>query len=119
VHVWQKQEPTFTSQRPFKNAYTDVRLWGDLKGPSFAKRVYGFWDGGDTFRVRVLATAPGTWTWTSGADPEMPGLSGRRGRLIAQYWTETEKQANPLRRVSSAQPRITTHLKTPMALLSL
>src|SRR3954463_8210052 len=79
VHVWQKQELTFTSQRSFKNAYTDVRLWVDLKGPGFAKRIYGFWDGGETFRVRVLATIAGKWTWTSGSDPETSGLSGRHG----------------------------------------
>jgi hypothetical protein len=98
LHVWEKQELTFTSQRSFKNPYTDVRLWVDLKGPGFDKRVYGFWDGGDIFRVRVLATAAGKWTWTSGSDPESPGLSGRRGAFIAHDWTEAEKQANPLRR---------------------
>ncbi|MBV8811160.1 MAG: DUF5060 domain-containing protein, partial [Acidobacteriaceae bacterium] len=98
LHVWQKQQLTFTSQRPFKNAYTDVRVWVDLKGPGFAKRVYGFWDGGNTFRVRVLATAVGRWTWISGSDPETPGVSGRRGAFVAQDWTEAEKQANPLRR---------------------
>jgi hypothetical protein len=59
VHVWQKQELSLTSERTFNNAYTDVRVWVDLKGPGFDKRVYGFWDGGNTFRVRVLATSPG------------------------------------------------------------
>jgi Protein of unknown function (DUF4038)/Domain of unknown function (DUF5060) len=98
VHVWEKQELTFTSQRSFKSPYADVRFWVDLKGPGFDKRVYGFWDGSDIFRVRVLATAAGKWMWTSGSDPETPGLSGRRGAFIAHDWTEAEKQANPLRR---------------------
>ena len=34
-------------------------MWVDLQGPGFERRCYGFWDGGDVFRVRVLATAPG------------------------------------------------------------
>jgi hypothetical protein len=58
VHVWEKQELTFTSARPYTNPYTEVTLWVDLLGPGFRKRVYGFWDGGTTFRVRVLATSP-------------------------------------------------------------
>ena len=45
VHVWEKQELTFTSTRTFPNPYTDVRVWVDLAGPGFRKRVYGFWDG--------------------------------------------------------------------------
>src|ERR1035441_6003322 len=62
VHVWEKQEVTLTSARSWANAYTDATVWVDLTGPNFKKRVYGFWDGGQTFRVRILATAPGTWT---------------------------------------------------------
>jgi hypothetical protein len=119
VHVWEKQELTFTSQRSSKNPYTDVRFWVDWKGPGFDKRVYGFWDGGDIFRVRVLATAAGNWTWTSGSDPEMPGLSGRRGALIAHDWTEAESRPIPCVAVSSAQRRTTTHSKTRLVLLFL
>lgn len=98
IHVWEKQELTFTSARAFANAYTDVTVWVDLTGPNFKKRVYGFWDGGQTFRVRVLATEPGTWTWRSGSQPVDPGLAGRNGSFVATAWTEEEKQRNPLRR---------------------
>ncbi|MBV8828627.1 MAG: DUF4038 domain-containing protein [Acidobacteriaceae bacterium] len=98
VRVWQKQELTFTSERPFQNPYTDVRIWVDLKGPGFDRRVYGFWDGGNTFRVRVLATTPGRWTWASGSEPRTPGLSDKAGAFVARDWTEAEQQANPLRR---------------------
>lgn len=98
IHVWEKQELTFTSARAFANAYTDVTVWVDLTGPNFKKRVYGFWDGGQTFRVRVLATEPGTWTWRSGSQPVDPGLAGRSGAFVATAWTKEEKQRNPLRR---------------------
>lgn len=98
VHVWEKQELTLTAARTYSNPYTDVTVWVDLKGPGFQKRVYGFWDGGETFRVRVAATAPGTWTWRSGASAPDSGLAGKTGAFTAIAWTEEEKQQNPLRR---------------------
>jgi len=98
IHVWEKQELTFTSARTFANPYTEVTVWVDLKGPHFAKRVYGFWDGGKTFRVRLLATEPGVWSWQSGSNPPDPGLASKRGSFTAIAWTEEEKQQNTLRR---------------------
>lgn len=98
VHVWEKQELSFTASRTFANPYTGAIVWVDLSGPDFHKRVYGFWDGGQTFRVRVLATQPGTWKWTSGSSPADPGLAGKTGTFSAIAWTEEEKRQNPLRR---------------------
>ncbi len=97
IHVWEKQELTFTSAKSYTNPYTDVTVWVDLTGPGFKKRIYGFWDGGRTFRVRVVATAPGNWKWTSGSTPQDPGLAGKTGQFVAGDWSESEKQANPLR----------------------
>ncbi|MGD0745094.1 MAG: DUF4038 domain-containing protein [Verrucomicrobiota bacterium] len=98
VHVWEKQELTFSAARSYTNAYTDVTVWVDLTGPGFKKRVYGFWDGGSTFRVRLVATEPGAWRWRSGSTPSDPGLAGKRGSFTAVEWTEAEKEQNPLRR---------------------
>jgi len=98
IHIWEKQELTFIAANTYKNAYTDVIVWVDLTGPGFSKRVYGFWDGGQTFHLRVVATQPGTWTWKSGSSPEDPGLSGKSGSFTAVNWTEAEKNENPLRR---------------------
>ena len=98
VHIWEKQEVTLTARRAYANPYTDVMVWVDLSGPGFYKRVYGFWDGGQIFRVRLLATAPGAWSWRSGSAPEDPGLSGKTGGFTATDWTEDERRENPLRR---------------------
>jgi hypothetical protein len=98
VHVWEKQELTFTALNRYKNAYTDVVVWVDLIGPGFNKRIYGFWYGDQEFRLRILATAPGIWTWKSGSSPDDPGLAGKNGSFISVAWTETEKNENPLRR---------------------
>jgi hypothetical protein len=98
AHVWEKQEVVLTASRSYPNAYTDVKVWVDLTGPGFEKRIYGFWDGAQTFRVRVTATAPGTWKWKSGSSPQDSGLGGKTGSFEAAAWTEQEKNANPLRR---------------------
>jgi hypothetical protein len=98
VHPWEKQELTFTAARAYPNPYTDAAVWVDLTGPHFQKRIYGFWDGGATFRVRLVATEPGQWRWRSGSTPADPGLSGKTGAFTAVPWTADELRANPLRR---------------------
>jgi len=99
VHVWSTQEITFEATRDYANAYADVDLWIELEGPGFAKRVYGFWDGGRTFKVRFVATVPGDWHWRSGSNqPQDPGLNGGAGKLRALAWSDEELAANPNRR---------------------
>ena len=115
VHVWEKQELSFASARSWTNPYIDATVWVDLTGPNFKKRVYGFWDGGQAFKVRVLATAPGTWTWRSGSTPSDPGLAGKTGTFTAIDWTEAEKLQNPLRRACSVPLPISTPWSRPMA----
>ncbi|HVT72346.1 MAG TPA: DUF4038 domain-containing protein [Lacunisphaera sp.] len=97
VHVWEKQELTFTAANTYANPYTDVVVWVDLKGPGFAQRVYGFWDGGRVFHLRLMATAPGHWSWQSGSNQRDAGLIGKSGAFTAVAWTEAELAANPLR----------------------
>ncbi|HEV2273722.1 MAG TPA: DUF5060 domain-containing protein, partial [Acidobacteriaceae bacterium] len=98
VKIWQKQELTFTASRAFSNPYTEVTVWVDLTGPGFRKRIYGFWDGGQRFQVRLVATAPGAWSWQSGSEPFDPGLANKTGSFTAAEWSEEEKQQNPIRR---------------------
>src|SRR3954469_16668706 len=94
IHVWETQELTFNAKNSYKNAYTDVTVWIDLSGPGFKKRVYGFWDGGKTFHVRMVATQPGLWTWKSGSSSGDPGLTGKTGSFTAVDWSEKEKNEN-------------------------
>jgi hypothetical protein len=99
AHVWEQQEITMRSARDYENPYADVVCWIDLEGPGFEGRVYGFWDGGHVFKVRLVATAPGEWRWRTGSNQEDDeGLTGGRGALEAVAWTEAEKDANPNRR---------------------
>src|SRR5659263_465117 len=96
AHVWEMQELTFTATNNYKNPYTDVIVWVDLVGPGFNKRVYGFWDGGLTFHVRLVATKPGIWKWQSGSNMEDQGFNGKTGSFTAIDWTEAEKKGESL-----------------------
>jgi Protein of unknown function (DUF4038)/Domain of unknown function (DUF5060) len=99
AHVWEPQEIMLRAARDYPNPYADVVCWIELEGPGFARRVYGFWDGGRVFRVRFVATAPGEWRWRTGSNQLTDaGLNGGSGSLRAVAWTEAEKAANPNRR---------------------
>lgn len=96
--IWEKIEVELTAQNTYENPYTEVTVWIDLKGPGFSKRVFGFWDSGQRFIVRFVATAPGQWSWTSGSSTDDSGLSGQKGNIVAEGWSESELQDNPNRR---------------------
>ena len=98
VHVWEKVEIVLTARKDYGNPYTDVDVYVDLEGPGFRRRCYGFWDGGRTFRVRVMATKAGGWRWRSGANVADPGLSGVTGEFRAKAWSEAARKENPCRR---------------------
>lgn len=98
IHAYEVMEETFTANRQYENPYIDVDLWVSLTGPGGAYRVPAFWDGGQTFRVRLVATAPGTWTWSTGKHTGDSGLDNKKGAFNAIAWTKAEKMANPNRR---------------------
>jgi hypothetical protein len=97
-HIWSRIDIPLQARGEYANPYTEVTVWVDLEGPGFRRRVYGFWDGGRDFIVRVMATAPGTWHWRSGSAPEDAGLSGQSGSFEATGWSAGELAANPNRR---------------------
>ena len=99
VHVWEMQEIQLEATGTYANPYVDVTCWIDLTGPDFSRRVHGFWDGGNTFRIRFVATTPGDWSWTTGSNQnDDDGLNTGRGSLRAVAWQEAELAANPNRR---------------------
>src|SRR5512134_3692545 len=98
VRVWEKVELTFHARNQYPNPYTNVLVWVDLKGPDFDKRCYGFWDGDDVFRVRVLATRPGRWSWRSSSNQNDDGLNDKSGQFTAVASSDEETSANPLLR---------------------
>jgi hypothetical protein len=83
IHAWQRWEYALTSNHSYTNPYAEVTLRVKYTGPG--QRIiqgYGFWDGGDTFRIRCAFPAPGTWRWeTECIGPSDTGLHGQRGNV--------------------------------------
>lgn len=50
------------------------------------------------FRIRILATAEGEWSWKSGSNKKDTGLNGNEGGFQASAWTEAEMEENITRR---------------------
>ena len=98
IHVYEVVEKTFSTDKAHVNPYIDVDLWVSLTGSGGSYKIPAFWDGGHTFRVRLVATEPGTWNWSTGNQTGDSGLDNKSGSFRAVAWSETEKQANPNRR---------------------
>lgn len=98
IHVWETYEVRLKAKNRYDNPYTDVMVWADLEGPGFKKRVFGFWDGGDEFCIRMTAMEPGLWSYTTGASVTDEGLSGHQGSFWSVPWSEEEKKENVTRR---------------------
>ena len=99
IHTWDMKEIILKAENIYENYYTEVTCWVELKGPDFSKRIYGFWDGDNVYKVRIVATKPGHWQWISGSNqPGDNGLNGKSGKFTAIDWTEEEKLQNPNRR---------------------
>ena len=64
--VMEVVEVEFNSQEHYANPYIDVDVWIELRKSETENEVYRiplFWDGGNDFRARLVATSPGDWTW--------------------------------------------------------
>ncbi len=55
THVYEVVEETFSADNTYANPYLDVDLGADLTGPGGTYKIPTFWDGGSTFRVRLVA----------------------------------------------------------------
>ena len=99
VHVYDMVELSFIADLSYENPYMEVDLWVDLKGPGKLEyRIPAFWDSEQTWRVRLAATAPGKWRWSTGRETGDPGLDANSGSFMAIEWTEAEKEENINRR---------------------
>ncbi|MGB6153352.1 MAG: malectin domain-containing carbohydrate-binding protein [Pricia sp.] len=87
--VMEVVEVAFNSQNQYDNAYMDVDVWVELKKSGSSTEVYRvpvFWDGGTTFRVRLVATSPGSWSWrimNETVDNADQGFLNRNGSFTA------------------------------------
>ncbi len=83
---WQMVEMEFISEHTYDNPYTEVEVWVDFTHEDGTEiRRPGFWDGGNSFKVRFASTEDaGIWTWESDANVADPGLQNQEGKLDAE-----------------------------------
>jgi hypothetical protein len=98
VRVWEPIEITLTSNTDHPNPYREVEVWVQLKGPGFQRKVPAFWDGGRTWKARLVAPREGAWTWVSQSNQADEGLNAQEARFQATGWSEAELAENPNRR---------------------
>ncbi|MCX6902975.1 MAG: DUF5060 domain-containing protein, partial [Verrucomicrobia bacterium] len=86
--TWQRWEHPLTSTRTYTNPYADATVRVSYAGPGGRTlRTYGFWDGGDAFRIRCAFPVAGAWQWeTECSDTANAGLHRQRGTVnVASY----------------------------------
>jgi hypothetical protein len=88
VHTWQRWEHVLSSSRTNANPYAEVTLRVSYSGPGNSHfQTYGFWDGGQTFRIRFAFPSPGVWQWkTQCSDSSNTGLHDQKGTVhVSKY----------------------------------
>ncbi|HRZ37697.1 MAG TPA: DUF5060 domain-containing protein, partial [Candidatus Paceibacterota bacterium] len=83
LHAWQRWEQVLTSTSAYANPDADVIVRVSYRGPEGrCIQGYGFWDGGDIFRIRCAFPTPGTWRWeTECSDAANTGLHRQGGKV--------------------------------------
>jgi hypothetical protein len=74
---WSVYEIPLAASGHYSNPYTQASVSATIVGPGTTMTVKGFWDGGQTWRIRVACTAQGTWGYTT--DSADSGLNGKSG----------------------------------------
>src|SRR5277367_5577669 len=84
VAKWGRFEQTFKSSANYENPVQQCTLKVSFTSPSGGTNyVYGFWDGGKTWRVRFSPDQPGRWTYrTSCSDAANERLNNQTGEFL-------------------------------------
>lgn len=116
VQVWGRWEHSLTSTRSYANPYADVTLRVTYTGPDGRTlRTFGFWDGGDTFRIRCAFPSPGLWRWeTECSDATNEGLHRRSGTVeVGPYEGDNPLYRHGFLKVSANRRYLTFADDTP------
>lgn len=88
---WKRTDIVLTSTLEYSNPYLDVSLDAVFTHEDGTKiGLYGFWNGGNEFRVRFAPTKTGKWTYEiTCSDTQNAGLHGQNGTILATENTGT------------------------------
>jgi hypothetical protein len=105
---WQVFEVALTAKKKYANPYAELPvnnhenglvkaefkgISGDAKGKAIT--VFGFWNGGQTWKVRFAAPESGTWEFRTVSVDK--GLNDVKGKVDVMEWSPEDKKANPTR----------------------
>ena len=116
AQTWQRWEHGLKSTRDYGNPYADVTLRVSYVGPGGRTlRAYGFWDGGDTYRIRCAFPVPGVWQWeTECSDVANGGLHHQRGTVeVSPYRGDTTLYQRGVLKVSESRRYLVYADSTP------
>ena len=70
-------ELSFTAHKKHAKPALELQMEATFTGPKGSTiRMPGFWDGGNTWRVRFTHTLPGRWMYRTSSRPKDAGLDG-------------------------------------------
>ena len=116
VQSWNRWEHALTSSHSYTNPYSEITLRVTYTGPGQRIiRAYGFWDGGNTFRIRNAFPTAGTWHWeTECSDISNLGLHGQRGSVeVSEYRGENALYRHGFLKVSDSRRYLTFADRAP------
>ena len=108
VREWEVFELALKAKNQYENPYAAIPAgkqeglvqvsFSGTKGAAEGMnlRVFGFWDGGQNWKVRFAPPAAGTWEYKSTSQDS--GLNNVKGKLVVKEWQTKAKDENPTRR---------------------
>lgn len=86
--TWNVFELEFKGVGNYESPYTDVVMGVEFTSPEGVKlSIPGFWDGGNTWKVRFAPFLSGYWKWQSIADIKDEGLHGKSGEVFVEEYS--------------------------------
>lgn len=116
AETWTRWQTTLESSRQYANPYADVELRVQYRGPHGEQyNSFGYWDGGDTFRLRFMFPSPGEWRWrTTCSDRQDGGLHNQSGLVhVRKYAGHNPLYDNGTLKVSNNRRYLTHADGTP------
>lgn len=80
IPQWRVFEIVLHARSNYSQAFPENKVTAVFRGPGkMEKKVQGFWDGGNTFRIRFTPTVQGKWSYRTYSDDE--GLTDKNGEF--------------------------------------
>ncbi len=90
--AWVMTELSFESNQSYADPFSDVEMDLQLCGNGRLYTIPAFWDGGNTWKVRLACPGAGTWSYrtrcTNAADS---GLHGQTGKILCAAYDGKEE----------------------------